>query len=162
MKDAIGGLGNITLLFFFVTLVSGFILFGMNYYRAFSVKNYIITQIEAYEGNLNNPALTSQDGKIVSYMKRMGYNVDIDGENTDSAGIKWHCENGWCWAYDKENSEKYSANKGKCTITYDIYLVKTFVNGDAPFINNSFFSFGKIFHVNGETKPIKRMSGECL
>lgn len=159
MKDALGGLGNITLLFFFVTLVSGFVLFGMNYYRAFSVKNFIITKVEAYEGNFDNSALRQ---KINDYMNRMGYSVDQQGETVDSNGIKWTCENGWCWAHDTENSEKYTTNGGKCNVSYDIYLIRTFVNGDAPFINNGFFSFGRIFQVNGETKPIKRISGECL
>ena len=46
MRDAIGGVVNITIIVTFLVIVSGYLAFNVNYTKAFRVKNKIITTIE--------------------------------------------------------------------------------------------------------------------
>ena len=70
MKDSFGSVFNLTLLFAFILVVSGFVLFGVNYYKAFQVKNNLLTLIEKYEGNVNNDKFKE---KVESLLNRVGY-----------------------------------------------------------------------------------------
>ena len=59
-----------TLFLAFILVVSGFVLFGVNYYKAFQVKNNLLTLIEKYEGNVNNDKFKE---KVESLVNRVGY-----------------------------------------------------------------------------------------
>jgi hypothetical protein len=61
MREGIGGTFNLTLLFFFILIISGFALFATNYYRAFNVKNNLITLTEKYEANFGNVKLKKKE-----------------------------------------------------------------------------------------------------
>lgn len=145
MKDALGSLFNITLLFTFLFLITGFILFSINYYKAFSVKNKIITTIEQYEGNMSNPSLKE---KIEDYVKKLNYNVDISNRSKRTSVDGWNCVDDLGFCYSKEN---ISEDK-KCTYTYK---VRTYINTDVPVFNRIFDS-SDLFSVSGETKVIKK------
>lgn len=155
MRDALGGLFNITLLFTFLFLITGFVLFGINYYKAFSVKNKIITTIEQYEGNMGNPKLKE---KIEPYIRSLNYNARISNNmvNNLKSGndLEWDCNTfndlGFCFAKDTSSSNT-------CLSTF---LVKTFVNTDVP-VFNSIFSSSNIFTVSGETKVIRSREDSC-
>ena len=151
MKDAIGSVFNLTLLFVFILLVSGFALFSVNYYKAFTVKNEIISNLEAYRGNVNNRNFKD---KVTTIIKRSGYHIGESRMNNltikysavygDMTTNEWHCDiggtagGGWCY-------KPVSGNKIE---------VKTFVNTDIPIINR-ILSGVKLFEVSGETKTIK-------
>ena len=45
MRDAIGGVVNITIIVTFLVIVSGYLAFNVNYTKAFRVKNKIITNV---------------------------------------------------------------------------------------------------------------------
>jgi hypothetical protein len=145
MKEAFGGMINYVIILTFVVIVTTFVLFGMNYYRAFSVKNKIISTIEAYEGNINNPKLQQ---KILDYIEKTHYNIG-------SQEIKKKCTEvrgqGWCYSFKSVEKEK-EKSKGTCMYVYE---VTAFVNIDLPFFN-MFFNSNELFSVSGETKPIKR------
>lgn len=149
MKEALGGMFNYVILLTFVLLVTTFVLFGVNYYRAFSVKNKIITLIESYEGNLDNVNLKN---KVEDYIGSLSYNIGSKTkELPESCNTEVNKEccikgQGWCYKIIKGND---------CTY---IYEVRTFVNVDLPFFNKIFDS-NKFFSVAGETKPIRR--GNC-
>lgn len=147
MKESFGTTINLTALFVFVVLVSGFALFGMNYYRAFSVKNKLITTIEEYEGNLDNQSLKDS---IEGYIKRSGYHVPEENFSNNDSNNDWTCnaEQGWCYKISQVLQNGAKTNKY-------IYKVKTFVNMNIPFFNR-FFGFFNFFSVTGETKPIRR------
>ena len=51
MRDAFGGIVNLSMIVIFLVLVCGYLAFNVNYTKAFRVKNYIITTMEQYEGN---------------------------------------------------------------------------------------------------------------
>ncbi len=151
MRDALGGLINITLLFTFLFLITGFVLFGINYYKAFSVKNKIITTIEQYEGNMSNGKLKT---KIDDYIKRLNYNAIIGNNNINDSKHEWDCNTfkdlGFCYTEDVSQEDK-------CLSTF---LVKTFVNTDVP-VFNSIFSSSSLFSVSGETKVIRSRKMGC-
>lgn len=154
MKEGIGSTFNLTLLLFFILLVSSFALFATNFYRAFNVKNNIITLAEQYEGNFNNSKFKDKRDDLINHM---AYNIDetkIDAVEKDG----WICPSneGWCYtlsekkfAYKTKNNKSYY----RCT-----YTVKTFVSTDIPIINRIFLSTS-FFEVNGRTKAIIRESG---
>ena len=50
MRDAFGGIVNISMIVVFLVIVSGYLAFNVSYTKAFRVKNKIITTIEQYEG----------------------------------------------------------------------------------------------------------------
>ena len=50
MRDAFGGVTNLVIIVVFLTLVSGYLAFNVNYTKAFRVKNKIISTFEQYEG----------------------------------------------------------------------------------------------------------------
>lgn len=146
MKDALGGLFNLTLLFTFLFLITGFIIFGINYYKAFSVKNKIITTIEQYEGNMNNDKLNK---KIDDYIHKLNYNPNITNRIKISNGDGWECNDnlGFCYYAEKFDEKKCSY----------IYKVRTFVDTDVPIFSRLFDSTN-LFSVSGETKVIKKRS----
>ena len=49
MRDAFGGIVNLSMIVIFLVLVCGYLAFNVNYTKAFRVKNYIITTMEQYE-----------------------------------------------------------------------------------------------------------------
>lgn len=148
MKDAFGSVFNLTLLFAFILIVSGFVLFGVNYYKAFQVKNSLLTLIEKYEGNVNNSNFKE---KVKDTVKRVGYNPGasaIDSLKNKNENY-WNCDydNGWCYSYiNKSSYDKY----GNETRYYDVV---TFVSVDIPIVNRIMSNFN-FFQVTGRTKPI--------
>lgn len=152
MKDAIGSVFNLTLLFVFILIVSGFVLFGVNYYKAFQVKNALLTYIEKYEGNVNNSNFKE---KVNDTIKGVGYtgpgdDAIISFKNNNTTG--WQCPyasggsryQGWCYF------KRTYITKTNTTTEFD---VATFVSVDIPVINRIMLKF-KFFQVVGRTKPI--------
>lgn len=148
MKEGIGTTFNLTLLFFFILLMASFALFGTSYYRAFSVKNNLITMIEQYEGNFGEFKEKRKD-----LMKKIGYSVN-EQKVASNQKKDFTCPSGEGWCYKIVSGPKYK--NGFCQTTYH---VKTFVSTDIPIINRIFTNTG-FFEVSGTTKPVKRR-GSC-
>lgn len=147
MREAIGGYFNLTILFAFILLVSGFISLAINYTKAYRVKNNVLTYLEKYEGNPNNEEMLDY---IDSYIKTVGYKAS-------SASIKAARDQGFTcqtykgqdqgWCYKKKNSA------GNDRFTLDMVV---FVSLDIPIINQVFSNF-KFFWLNGTTSSIPIM-----
>lgn len=142
MRDALGGIVNIAIIVVFITLVSGFMAYNINYTKAFRVKNKIITTLEQYEGRCEQNS--SCDQEIIAYMRSLGYsspNLRISG---------YTCRSGYCY---KEVSPSTGSNQ-----VYDsdkIYFdVATAINIDIPIINKILPNI-RLFQVKGNTKLIK-------
>lgn len=150
MKEGIGTTFNLSLLFYFMLLVAGFALFGTNYYRAFLVKNKVITFIEQYEGNFGN--MTFKEN-VEETINRVGYKKNTPESSTSLSKEGWNCPEGEGWCYKLEKSNFIKEDEVKC-----VYQVKTFVSTDIPVINKLFSRF-KFFEVNGVTKEIRRTGG---
>ena len=153
MREGLGGTFNLTLLFFFILLVSSFALFATNYYRAFTVKNNIITLTEKYEANFSNSKFKDKRENLV---KTMSYNIDESKINKAQLS-GWECPNGEGWCYKRSSKVKaYEENNVK--YYYCVYTIRSFVSTDLPIINKMFLNTS-FFEVNGKTKPILRRGG---
>lgn len=147
MRDAFGGIVNITIIIAFLVIVSGYLAFNVNYTKAFRVKNKIITTIEQYEGNCSNIG-GACDQAITDYMREIGYSVQT-GFNLEG----YDCRNGYCiQRVDADNNTDPSIvleNDGKV-----YYKVATVIYIDIPIINK-IMPHLKVFQVTGTTKVIK-------
>lgn len=140
MRDAFGGIVNITFIVVFMVIVNGYLAFAANYNKAFRVKNKIISLIEQNEGwDASDTALKS---KIQTEMKQVGYAVtDLNLGDDYNCDVQW----GYCVKeFDRNNSNEI--NK----ITYEVV---TAVNIDIPILRN-FLPRLSVFQVSGTTKAI--------
>lgn len=140
MRDAIGGVVNITFIAIFMIVVSAYLAFTVSYNRAFKVKNKVISILEQYE-HFNEPAKSA----IKEYNTRLGYSgqqgFNLDGYTcpSDLQGI---CIK---WTQDTESTEA-GLPKG-------YYSVVTAVEVNIP-IFNKFLPFMTVFQTSGDTMTI--------
>lgn len=134
MKDALGSYFNLTLLFFFILLVAGFIAFASNYSKAYRMKNFVLSNLEKYEGNTTNGEMLD---KTYAFGKRMGYSILDDAmKSAETKGYSCPIYQGhyvgWCYRNNPTVGDSYSIN------------IVTFINVNVPvihqvFANNDFF-----------------------
>lgn len=143
MRDAFGGIVNLSMIVVFLVLVCGYLAFNVNYTKAFRVKNYIITSLEQYEGNCALNTVCSD--KIKTYINQVGYsapNLDIDG---------YVCDYGYCYKeIDASNKSPDTVSESKNQVYYHVI---TQINIDIPIINKIMPGL-KIFQISGNTKLI--------
>lgn len=147
MRDAFGGIVNLSMIVMFLVLVCGYLAFNVNYTKAFRVKNYVITSLEQYEGNCASG--TDCSTKINNYIRQIGYSVPNEfGKSLVEQG--YVCTNGYCYKeFEASNSsEGVSENNRKV-----YYKVVTQINIDIPIINKIMPAL-KVFQVSGDTKLI--------
>lgn len=143
MKDAIGGIFNLSLLMVFILLVSGFISLAINYTKAYRVKNNVLTNLEKYEGNTNYTEMLERTNKLA---KSVGYRASNKSITTaESKGYtcpKYNGETiGWCYKKGETLNEKFTIN------------IVVFVNINIPVINQIFSNF-EFFWMGGTTSQI--------
>lgn len=142
MRDAFGGIVNIVIIVVFLTLVSGYLAFNVNYTKAFRVKNKIISTFEQYEGCEN--ANSTCDSIIQEYMKELGYSAPNFNLSSDG----YTCRYGYCYKKVESDSGEVESSKKRA-----YYKIVTQINIDIPIINKILPGL-KIFQVSGDTKPI--------
>ena len=149
MRDAFGGIVNISMIVVFLVIVSGYLAFNVSYTKAFRVKNKIITTIEQYEGLCEKNSECSDI--IDEYIRSIGYNP--------SDKVKVKTPNG-CIDPPVHNPQDNGYFIVKCGGTDDIdnqkvyYKVITFIDIKIPIINEV-MSGMHIFEVSGNTKLIR-------
>lgn len=138
MRDAIGGVVNISFIAVFMIIVSGYLAFSVSYNKAFKVKNKIISVLEQYE--YYN---TTSKGLIDEYLKDIGYNAENPRVDSTSG---YTCEKGYCikWVQDEKSSTGLPRGH---------YRVLTAVYIDVP-IFNKFLPFMTFLQTSGDTKTI--------
>lgn len=139
MRDAFGGIVNISFIVVFMVIVNGYLAFAASYNKAFRYKNKIINIIEQNEG-FDDVA----QKKIHDYRISLGYSLHADIEVKDATCIQ---EDGYCY------SKNTSSTTGELSKEY--YTVTTAVNIDIPILNK-FLPNMHIFQVNGTTKTITK------
>ena len=72
MRDSSGGVVVLAIIVIFITFVSAYMAFNVNYTKAFRMKNKIIDTIEKYDGKCG--AKSSCRNEITQYAKDIGYN----------------------------------------------------------------------------------------
>lgn len=146
MRDAFGGIVNISMIVVFLVIVSGYLAFNVSYTKAFRVKNKIITTIEQYEGNCNDTSDCS--GIIDKYIQNIGYSPYEYIQVTATPGctrIHEPSKNGYyierCPANGVEDNQKV------------YYKVITFIDINIPIVNKV-MSGMNVFRVSGNSKLI--------
>lgn len=147
MREAIGGTWLMTIVLIFVVLFSGFLAFGVNYSKAFKVKNEIIDIIEENEGIEENNGMIKDvvSNQIETYLSNIGYGTTDNNsicERYDSTGIS---DGGK--SIVKENN--YCVVRMTSDQNRPYYRVTTFVIIELPFFSGAF-----TIPVSGETKRI--------
>ncbi len=148
MRDAFGGVANIVIIVVFLTLVSGYLAFNVNYTKAFRVKNKIISTFEQYEGQCQHTdtADNTCNGEIIEYMKSIGYSApNFNLSDYDS------CAYGYC--YKRIDIAKPASSSTDDTKQRAYFKIVTQINIDIPIVNKILPGL-KIFQVTGDTKPI--------
>lgn len=140
MRDAFGGIVNISFIVVFMVIVNGYLAFAANYNKAFKYKNKIINIIEQNEG-YDSVALE----KIGDYRIKIGYSLD----NTISVDGATECVQTEGFCYIKTDA----TTSGELKKEY--YTVVTAVNINIPILNK-FLPNMRIFQVNGTTKTITK------
>ena len=74
MSDSLGGTVIIVLIVLFITIVSGYLAFNVNYTKAFKMKNKIVDTYEKYKGNCDGNSDCNKE--IDEYANEIGYNTD--------------------------------------------------------------------------------------
>lgn len=148
MRDAFGGVVNLSMIVVFLVLVCGYLAFNVNYTKAFRVKNYIITTIEQYEGTcgLNSPCRS----KIRSYINQVGYNAS----SLDLTSEGYECDRTYGYCYKEFKVQNSSGAYNEHNEQY-YYRVVTQINIDIPIINKIMPGL-RIFQISGNTKAITR------
>lgn len=144
MRDAIGGVVNLTFIAVFMLVISGYLAFSVSYNKAFKVKNKVISILEQYE-HYNKPAKAA----IIKYTQEIGYNASTK-LTAEELGEGWQCPKdlrGVCykWTQDEES--------GKAGLPKGYYSVKTAVDIDIP-IFNKFLPYMTFFQTQGDTMTI--------
>ena len=153
MRDAFGGVANLAIIVVFLTLVSGYLAFNVNYTKAFRVKNKIISTIEQYEGQCKVDPTNDRHLEIQSYMNALGYNAPNLDLRDEENGAKWDCGDGagYCIKKIPMNSIQVGSTQDRKDRAY--FKVVTQINIDIPIINKILPGL-KIFQISGDTKPI--------
>ena len=149
MRDAYGGIVNLSMILVSLLLVCGYLPFNLNFTKAFRVKNYIITTIEQYEGNCDSESSACAQ-KINDYIRQIGYSAP----DFDLTGDGYTCHLGYCYKEFDVGAEDGPVAENADKV---YYRVVTQINIDIPIINKIMPNL-KIFQVSGNTKLITPFS----
>lgn len=147
MRDAYGGIVNITFIVVFIVIISGYLAFSVNYNKAFRVKNKIINSIEVCEGIDQSKGDSGCAQKYINeYMHDVGYNLAGDFTMDSS----WTCPpgKGYCYKENEINPDEDNSEFGQKKV---YYTVVTAVSIDLPIVNRI---LPRILQVSGNTKTI--------
>ncbi len=146
MQDAFGGILNIIFIAVFLVIVEGILGLVVNYSKAFRMKNFVISNIERYDGYgcFQDRASGNTDcrNKIEEGAKSIGY----------SPTTLLRCDTGDLYV----NSDSLFCYKEQISVSGNnrYYTIVTQVDINIPIINNIMgLSF---FQVHGDTRVIKR------
>ncbi len=143
MRDAIGGLVNIWMILIFITLVSGFMAFNINYTKAFRVKNQIITSIEKYNGN----CVKDSDCyiEINTFMKNIGYSSPSISKDYEDETCYTDTNGAFCTRYIDAGTDGVDDS-----LDQFYYSVRTVIAIDIPIIREVMPHLD-FFQVRGDT-----------
>ena len=78
MKDSIGAIPSLALVFMFIIIISGYLAFSVNYSKAFKMKSKIIDVLQEEENLTSNRAKNSIREEITSYSQLIGYSASTN------------------------------------------------------------------------------------
>lgn len=154
MRDSLGGVYSLGIVFAFIIIISGFLAFTTNYNKAFKMKNRIINVLEKYG---NDPTNSNAQEEIKEYANSIGYSASKK-YTAGCNGVSYTLDSnntGWCYNIKKVSSDKTNGSIKEYVTTY--IDVKTFVSIDVPILNSLFPNI-RFFTVKGSTKQIVKLN----
>ena len=151
MRDSIGSIYPLVIVFAFIILMSGFLAFSVNYNKAYKMKNQIIYILEKNENKVTDEA----QEEIAEYAKSIGYSA--------TSSYMRQCDatkyNGWCGnVVTSSNDSNGTKTNGSIKEYETTYVdVTTYVSIDVP-IFNVIFPHIRLFSVKGSTKQITKVN----
>lgn len=157
MRDAVGGVVNITLIAVFIAMISGYLAFNINYTKAFRMKNKIITALEEYDGVCDFSNLSDGCTKsIEDYITTIGYNREAKFRCDRSEQNSCSRNRGHCCTLGKGDKGykvvEYDANNND-GVNRAYFKVTTYTMIDVPVVNKIITNIPG-FKVSGNTKII--------
>ena len=163
MREAIGGTWLFNLVIFFVLLFAGYMCLSINYSKAFSVKDKIITEIERNGGIRNFNESDETIKEIVEYMANTGYRTEGKCVTGGRNGYKYDygCDrDGKCYPANDNTDYAFCLSEVRAENTFheaqpgefifvSYYKVKVFYQLDLPVIRQMFN-----FSINGDTRTL--------
>ena len=151
MRDSSGGVVVLAIIVVFITFVSAYMAFNVNYTKAFRMKNKIISEYEKANGNC--PSGSDCYSNIQAYAHEIGYEPsrnsfhcpDDDNYSMDSS------HHLYCYkeVQVKSRSDKDSIND---RVDGKYYRIVTKINIEIPIIDNVFDL--DVFKISGDTKTM--------
>lgn len=154
MNESLGSTVVIVIIVVFITLVSGFLAFNINYTKASKMKNKIIDIYEKYNGVCLNDT-SACNTEIESYAKEIGYNTETfecpDGYKESVYGGRGkYCVEEIHVVSDNNENDKVSGDL--CERVY--YKITTKPETPKIPVFYYFFSGLRYFSISGDTKII--------
>ncbi len=150
MKDSIGAIPALAMVFAFIIIISGYLAFNINYSKAFKMKSGIIDFLQESE-NLGVADIETVKGKVSQYAHSIGYSATdefLHKNCPESDGWKKVTQNGWCYKVEKDEGS---------SVTTTYIRVKTFVSIDVPIINKVLPNI-RFFQLEGSTKSTRKLN----
>ena len=159
MRDAVGGIVNISLIATFIAIISGYLAFNVSYTKAFRMKNRVITTIEQYDGVCDEKCMDD----IKTYANKIGYKMpegqqascdDSDDLEANTVDTKYNvCEPNI--GYKAEAISAGETGETEDTFSYPkrYFRVTTHIIIDIPVLNRVMPNL-HILDVTGNTKII--------
>lgn len=155
MKDSIGGVPALAMVFVFIIIISGYLAFTINYSKAFKMKSAIVDILQESDNlgqNTNLDAVEDVKNKI------RNKKISIDYSTTNNY-IEPNCDEDGNWQKDSELGFCYKIVETPGDYTNRYIKVKTFVSIDVPIINKVLPNI-KYFVVEGSTKSTRYDTNE--
>lgn len=151
MNESLGSTVIIVIIVVFITLVSGYLAFNINYTKASKMKNKMVDLYEKYKGDCSN-GVSKCYNEIENYAKEIGYNTEeFKCEKGSTLGDKGkYCVEEIHVVSDNNENDKVSGDL--CDRVY--YKITTKPETPKIPVFYYFFSGLRYFSISGDTKII--------
>ena len=149
MSDSIGGVVTMGWILIFITVVSGYLAFNVNYTKAFRMKNKIIDCFNTAGDSCMDSAHTAE---LKKYASEIGYNP----RNNFACPTGYNKEgNLYCYnEYERVSSSTSSSDDIISNGNYHYYRIITQIDINIPVVQNVFSL--RFLQVTGDTKTFKK------
>jgi len=155
MNEGMGSTTLIVIIIVFISVVSAYMAYNVNYTKAFRMKNKIISLYEEYKGDCNSDC----KAEIAQYAKDIGY-TGVDGLNCEDSYFKPDDPSVRTQTFNQYGYCEYKVNVVKSSnpnVFHDnnsdpgyYYRILTRIDINIPIVQNVFDL--RILNVTGDTK----------
>lgn len=152
MNESVGSVWVIMMILIFITVMSGYMAFNVNYTKAFRVKNKVVDSINKYGDDCLNTWGSCYKNEIAAYAKSLGYESpnNLNCPKSDKPDEPY-ASVGNTFCYIRHNVPK--SNEGISEGSSHYFTITTRIDINIPMINNLLGV--KVLTITGDTKSIE-------